>query len=112
MSTNEHTSPEEHAALVRDARALIAAMERGVRRTGAVFVIAMFVTVAATALGLDYIASGASVVGVVAFATALIILMARIALGDAPAPLDEATTDVARSAPQGSDAAPETGSSR
>ncbi|WP_129782907.1 hypothetical protein [Promicromonospora panici] len=85
MNRNDTMSPTEYADLVRDARALVAAVERGVRRTGAVFVATMGLTVAGTALGLDLVASLAAVVAVTAFTAALVLLMARIALGPAPA---------------------------
>ena len=112
MSTNEHMNRQEHAELVRDARALIAAMERGVRRAGAVFATASALTVAAMLADLRPVASVTALVAVLAFMGALVAVCGRITLGDAPAPLDEAATDVARSDPRGSDAAPGTGSNR
>lgn len=90
MNRNDNLSPSEYADLVHDARELVAAVERAVRRTGAVFVVTMGLTVAATALGLDLVASLAAVVAVIAFTAALVSLMARIAIG--PMPAEVATT--------------------
>jgi hypothetical protein len=110
VNRNDNLSPTEYAELVRDARELVAAVERAVRRTGTVFVAAMGLAVAATALGLDLIASLAAVVAVIAFTAALVSLMARIAIG--PMPAEVATTTPAEallSAASGS-GSPATGS--
>lgn len=109
------TSQQEHAELVRDARALIAGIERLIRRTGAVFVAASVVTVLAMAFDLRNLASIASVVAVLAFMAALVVVVARISLGAVPEPLDEtdaATWPVAGSAPHPAEDGPETGSNR
>lgn len=90
MNRNDNLSSAEYAELVHAARELVAAVERAVRRCGAVFVIATGGAVAGTALGLDLVASLAAVVAVIAFTAALISLMARIALG--PMPAEVATT--------------------
>jgi membrane glycosyltransferase len=90
VNSNDNLSPTETAELIRDARQLVAAVERAVRRTGAVFIAAMGLTVAGAALELDLVASLAAIVTVAAFAAALVTLMARIALG--PMPADVATT--------------------
>ncbi|WP_129787732.1 hypothetical protein [Promicromonospora panici] len=105
MNRNDNLSPTEYAALVRDARALVAAVERGVRRTGAVFAVTMGLTVAGTALGLDLVASLAAVVAVTAFTAALVLLVARIALGPAP-------TEVGVTTPAGLIEHPANGSGR
>lgn len=97
MNRNDNLSPTEYAELVRDARELVAAVERAVRRTGAVFAATLGLTVAATALGLDLVATIAAVVAVTAFTTALVSLMARIALG--PMPAEVATTTPAQALP-------------
>lgn len=97
MNRNDNLSPTEYAELVRDARELVAAVERAIRRTGAVFVVTMGLTVAATALGLELVAPLAAVVAVIAFAAALISLMVRIALG--PMPAEVATTAPAGAPP-------------
>ena len=57
MNQDDNLSPTEYAELVRDARQLVAAVERAVRRTGAVFVTASGIAVAGMALGLDLVAS-------------------------------------------------------
>lgn len=97
MNRNDNLSPNEYAELVRDARQLVAAVERAVRRTGTVFAVALGLTVAATALGLDLVATLAAVVAVIAFTAALVSLMARIALG--PMPTEVATTTPAEALP-------------
>ncbi|WP_454858437.1 hypothetical protein [Promicromonospora soli] len=110
MNSNDNLSPTEYAELVRDARELVAAVERAVRRTGAVFVVTMGLTVAATALGLDLVASITAVVAVIAFAATLISLMARIAIG--PMPAEVATTTPTEAPPSlaNGSAGPATGS--
>lgn len=110
MNQNDDMTPQEYADLVRDARALVAGMERATRRTATVFVIAMGATIAATALDLDPIASFSSVIAVLAFASALILLMARIALGPAPAEVATTTPAGALSSPANGSAGPATGS--
>ena len=103
MNEDDTMSPAEYAELVRDARAVVAAVERAVRRTAVVFVVALSVTVATSALGLDLVATIASVIAVIAFTAALLMLMARIALG--PMPVEVAPTTPAgavESAPNGS----------
>lgn len=106
----ETMSPDEYAELVRDARTLVAAVERAVRRTGAVFAVALGLTVAATALGLDLVATLAAVVAVIAFTAALVSLMARIALGPVPAEVAPAASSGAVEAPQIGSARAATGS--
>jgi hypothetical protein len=105
VNRNDNLSPTEYAELVRDARQLVAAVERAVRRTGVVFVAAMGLTVAGTALGLDLVATLAALVAVTALTAALISLMARIAIG--PMPAEVATTTPAEAPPS-----PATGSGR
>lgn len=97
MNRNDNLSPTEYAELVRDARQLVAAVERAVRRTGAVFVAALGLTVAATALRVPVVGEVAAVVAVIAFAAALVSLMCRIALG--PMPAEVATTTPAGALP-------------
>ena len=110
MNSNDNLSPTEYAELVHDARELVAAVERAVRRTGAVFAVALGVTVAATALGLDLVASLAAVVAVIAFTAALVSLMCRIALG--PVPAEVAATTPAEAPPSAANGSgrPATGS--
>jgi VIT1/CCC1 family predicted Fe2+/Mn2+ transporter len=96
MSTTERMSPQEHAELVRDANALINAIETGISRTGAVYVAASVVTLAALALGLTPVAAVVATVAVLAFAAALLLVVTRISLGPAPEPLPEAATEVAQ----------------
>ncbi|GAB4087053.1 hypothetical protein GCM10028784_36830 [Myceligenerans cantabricum] len=91
MNSNDNLSPTEYAELVRDARELVAAVELAVRRTGAVFVVALGVTVASKALGLDLVATIAAVVAVIAFTATLVTVMCRIALGPAPAEVAHTT---------------------
>ncbi|MFC8797893.1 hypothetical protein ACFT2C_09170 [Promicromonospora sp. NPDC057138] len=110
MNRNDNLSPTEYAELVRDARQLVAAVERAVRRTGAVFVVTMGLTVAATALGLDVVASLAAVVAVASFAVALVSLMARIALGPMPAEVATTTPAALVEHPANGSAGPATGS--
>ena len=110
MNRNDNLSPTEYAELVRDARELVAAVERAIRRTGAVFVIAAGGAVAGTALGLDLVASLAAVVAVIAFAAALISLMVRIALGPMPAEVAETTPADVVEHPSTGSAGPATGS--
>ncbi|WP_275001238.1 hypothetical protein [Promicromonospora iranensis] len=110
MNRNDTMTPQEYAGLVRDARELAAAVERAVRRTGAVFVVTMGVTVASTALGLDLVASLAAVVAVASLAVALVSLVARIALGPMPAEVTHAApAGPGETAPNGS-GRPATGS--
>lgn len=90
MNSNDNLSPTEYAELVRDARELVVAVERAVRRTGAVFVAAMGLTVAATALRVHVVGEVAAVIAVTAFVAALVSLMVRISLG--PMPAEVATT--------------------
>lgn len=97
MNQNDNLSPQEYSDLVRDARELVAAVERAGRRTGVVFVVTMGLTVAATALGLDLIASLTAVIAVIAFTAALVSLMARIAIG--PMPAEVTTTTPAEDPP-------------
>jgi membrane glycosyltransferase len=110
VNRNDNLSPTEYAELVRDARELVAAVERAVRRAGIVFVVTMGLTVAATALGLDLIASLAAVVAVIAFTAALVSLMVRIAIG--PMPAEVATTTPAEALPSAANGSggPATGS--
>lgn len=99
MSTTEQMSPQEHAELVRDAHALINAIETGITRTGLVFAAASVVTIAALALGLTPVAEVVSVIAALAFGAALILVVTRISLGPAPEPLpegSEAATEVAQ----------------
>ncbi|MFI2365658.1 hypothetical protein [Promicromonospora sp. NPDC019610] len=91
MNSNDSLSPTEYAELVRDARELVAAVECAVRRTGAVFVASLGVTVAATALGLDLVATLAALVAVTAFVAALVTVMVRISLGPMPAEVAHTT---------------------
>ncbi|GAA4692093.1 hypothetical protein APR04_005774 [Promicromonospora umidemergens] len=112
MNSNDNLSPTEYADLVRDARQLVAAVERAIRRTGAVFVAAIGLTVAATALGLDLVASLAAVVAVTAFTAALVSLMARIALGPMPAEVATTTPAEALPIPANGSGRPATGSGR
>lgn len=88
----ETMSPAEYAELARDARELVTAVERATRCTGAVFVAALGLTIAATALGLPVVGEVTAVVAVAAFTAALVMLMARIGLGPMP---PEATADTA-----------------
>jgi hypothetical protein len=96
MSTTEQMSPQEHAELVRDANALINAIETGITRTGFLFVGASAVTVAALALGLTLVGSYVAMVAALALIAAVILVATRIYLGPAPQPLPEATTGVAQ----------------
>lgn len=89
MSTTEQMTPQEHAELVRDANALVNAIETGITRTGFVFVAASVVTIAAQALGLTPVASVIALVATLAFLAALLLVVTRIYLGPAPAPLPE-----------------------
>ncbi|MEU4364376.1 hypothetical protein [Promicromonospora sp. NPDC023987] len=97
MNRNDNLSPTEYAELVRDARQLVTAVERAIRRTGAVFAVTMGLTVAGSALGLDLIASLAAVVAVTAFTAALVTIMCRLTLG--PMPDEVATTTPAEASP-------------
>lgn len=97
MNENDNLSPAEYAELARDARAVVAAVERAVRRTTAVFVVALGLTVAASALGLDLAATIAAALTVTAFTAALVTLMIRIALGAPPA--EVAVTTPAEASP-------------
>jgi VIT1/CCC1 family predicted Fe2+/Mn2+ transporter len=109
------TSQQEHAELVRDARALIAGIERLIRRTGAVFVTASALTILAMAFDLRTLASITSTAAVLAFMAALVVVVARISLGAVPEPLDEpdtATEEVAGSRPNPAEDCPWTGSNR
>ena len=96
MSNHEQMSPAEHAELVRDAVALVNAIETGITRTGFVFVTASALTITALALGLTPVADVFSVVAVLALIAAVILVVTRISLGPAPEPLPEATTGVAQ----------------
>lgn len=110
MNRNDNLSLTEYAELVRDARELVAAVERAVRRTGTVFVVTMGLTVAATALGLDLVASLAAVVAVIAFTAALVSLMARIAIGPMPAKVAATTPAEAPPSMANGSGGPATGS--
>ncbi|WP_369370760.1 hypothetical protein AB1046_18510 [Promicromonospora sp. Populi] len=110
MNRNDNLSPTEYADLVRDARELIAAVERAIRRTGAVFVVTMALTVAATALGLELVASLAAVVAVTAFTAALVSLMVRIAIGPMPAEVATTTPAALVEHPANGSGGPATGS--
>lgn len=99
MSTTEQMDPQEYAALVRDANALVNAIETGITRTGFVFVAASVVTIAALALGLTPVASVVALVAAAALVAALLLVVTRIYLGPAPEPLPgghEAATGVAQ----------------
>jgi VIT1/CCC1 family predicted Fe2+/Mn2+ transporter len=96
MSTTEQMSPQERAELVRDANALIDAIEAGITRTGAVYVAASAVTVAALALGLTPVAGVVAVVAVLALIAAVVLVVARISLGPAPEPLPGTVPEVAQ----------------
>ncbi|MFJ3403455.1 hypothetical protein [Promicromonospora sp. NPDC090134] len=110
MNSNDNLSPTEYADLVRDARELVAAVERAVRRTGTVFVVAMGLTVAATALRVPVVGEVAAVVAVTAFTAALVSLMARIALGPMPAEVAATTPAGALPSPANGSGGPATGS--
>ncbi|MCP2266401.1 hypothetical protein ACFQHV_06540 [Promicromonospora thailandica] len=109
-TSTEGMSPAEYAELVREGRELVAAVERATRRTGAVFVVTMGLTIAATALGLPVVGEVAAVVAVIAFTAALVMLMARIALGPMPAEVGPAAPSGAVAVPQIGSGSPATGS--
>lgn len=109
MNHTDTMTPTEYAELVRDARAIVAAMERALRRTGAVFAVASVLTVAAVVLRLELAASITSVIAAGAFGAAVLLLVARLALGDAPGDADPAPVWVVESVADGS-ARPATGS--
>lgn len=109
-TSTEDMSPAEYAELVRDARELVTAVERATRRTGAVFVATLGLTVAATALGLPVVGEVAAVVAVIAFTVALVMLMARIALGPMPAEVAHTTPAEAPPSPANGSARAATGS--
>ena len=90
MNRTDTMTPAEHAELVRDARTIIAAVERALTRTTAVFVAASVLTIAAMVLNLLPVASITASVALGAFGLALLLLVARIALG--PVPDEVATT--------------------
>lgn len=106
----ERMSPAEYAELVRDARAIVAAVERGTRRTAAVFVLTLGATVGASALGWDLAATLTCVVAVIAFTVSLLLLMARIALGAPPAEVADTTPAGPVENPANGSGGPATGS--
>lgn len=99
-TSTEGMSPAEYAELVGQARELVTAVERAIRRTGAVFVTALGLTIAATALGLDLVATLAAALAVTALAAALVTVIARIALGPMP---PEVAPDARNTPPSASD---------
>jgi hypothetical protein len=106
----EAMSPAECAELVRDARELVTAVERATRRTGALFVAALGLTVGSTALNLPVVGEVAAVVAVIAFTVALVMLMARIALGPMPAEVAPTAPSAVVEVPHIGSARPATGS--
>ncbi|MFI2366602.1 hypothetical protein [Promicromonospora sp. NPDC019610] len=99
MSTTEQMDPQEYAALVRNANALVNAIETSITRTGFVFVAASVATIGALALDLTPLASILALVATAALVAALLLVVTRIYLGPAPEPLSEgheAATEVAQ----------------
>ncbi|WP_419704592.1 hypothetical protein [Promicromonospora sp. NFX87] len=92
MNRNDNLSSAEYAELVHAARKLVAAVERAIHRSEVVFAVAMGLTIAASLLGLDLVATITSVIAVGALGGGLILLMARLALGPAPAEVAITTT--------------------
>ncbi|MEV0891425.1 hypothetical protein [Promicromonospora sp. NPDC050262] len=109
-TSTETMSPAEYAELVRDARELVTAVERAVRRTGAVFVAAMGLTMAATALRVPVVGEVAAVVAVIAFTAALLTLVCRIAIGTMPAEVAAAAPAEVLPSPANGSGRPATGS--
>ncbi|GAA2242847.1 hypothetical protein GCM10010413_51940 [Promicromonospora sukumoe] len=98
-TTTEQMDPQEYAALVRDANALVNAIETGITRTGFVFVSASALTVAHLAFGLAPVAQVLAAVAALAFLAAVVLVVTRISLGPVPEPLPEgpeAATGVAQ----------------
>lgn len=110
MNRNDDLSSAEYAELVRAASDLVAAVERAIHRSEVVFAVALGLTIAASLLDLDPVAKITSVVAVGALGGGLILLMARLALG--PAPAEVATTAPAELVehPANGSAGPATGS--
>ncbi|GAB4087021.1 hypothetical protein GCM10028784_36510 [Myceligenerans cantabricum] len=74
----------EAAELIRDARALIAAVETGITRVGILFALAAAATIAAMKADLHVIAEATALIALIAFAAALLGVLFRITLGDPP----------------------------
>ncbi|GAB3172379.1 hypothetical protein GCM10027059_41980 [Myceligenerans halotolerans] len=85
----DQSSPEA-AELIRDARALVAGVEKGISYVGVLFALTVAATIAAMKADLRIIAAVAALLAVVAFAAALLGILFRITLGDPPAPAAEA----------------------
>ncbi|GAB3175110.1 hypothetical protein GCM10027059_48360 [Myceligenerans halotolerans] len=92
-------TPDEVADLVRDARALVAGVEKGITRIGVVFALAVAATIAAMKANWHMIAEVTALVAVVAFAGVLLGVAFRITLGDPPEPLDDASRRGVEAAP-------------
>jgi hypothetical protein len=110
VNRNDNLSPTEYADLVRAARELVAAVERAIHRSEVVFAVAMGLTIAASLLNLQPVATTTSVVAVGALGGGLILVMARIALGPMPAEVAHTAPAEALPSPANGSARPATGS--
>ncbi|MBO0609377.1 hypothetical protein [Myceligenerans salitolerans] len=99
-------SGTEAAELARDARALVAGVETGIRAAGVAFALAAAATLAAMKADLHGLATIAALLALTSFAAVLTGVLFRIALGDPP----EAPDDDHDHAPTGHPGNPRSGS--